>query len=257
MSDKSIVIRTADIETSPNLAHVWNFWKTNVGVNQVIDDAQLMSFAYKDLNGDWVYYEDMTNNSYEELVLKASKMIDEADILIGHNFKKFDMRWICGQCAVLGISPPSPPVIIDTYLECKKYFHFPSYKLEYLSRVFGCDVKDKHKKFPGHELWVECLKGNKEAWEEMENYNCQDVETNEQLYLKIRPWIKSHPNLALMTGKTRPSCPTCGSSDIQYRGYAFTKVSAFHRFQCNSCGSWGRERTNALSEKERKSLLTN
>lgn len=48
--------------------------------------------------------------------------------------------------------------------------------------------KLKHKKFPGHELWKECLKGNKEAWNEMRKYNIHDVLATEELYNVLKQW---------------------------------------------------------------------
>lgn len=252
---KKPVIRTMDIETSPNLAHVWQFFQTNVGLNQVLEDGEILSFAYKDMGGDWVYYEDRRDNSYKQLVRKLCKAIDEADIIIGHNFRNFDMKWIRAAAALNGIKPPSEPVIIDTLTATKAAFRFPSYRLEYLSRVFKCAPKSKHKKFPGHDLWVECIRGNEEAWDEMEEYNCQDVETNEELYNIIRPWIKAHPNMGLFTDEEGPHCPKCGSKHLHYRGYTYTGVSRFRKFQCQDCGGWGRERTNDLPKHLRKNLV--
>ena len=31
----------------------------------------------------------------------------------------------------------------------------------------------------------------------MEEYNIQDVQLTEALYLEMRPWIKNHPNLSI------------------------------------------------------------
>lgn len=252
---KKPVIRTMDIETAPNLAHVWNFFNTNVGLNQVMEDGEIMSFAYKDMGGDWIYYEDLRDNTPKQLIKRLCKSVDEADIIIGHNFRNFDMKWIRGAAAKLRLRPPSEPIIIDTLKAAREAFYLPSYRLEYMSRVFGCAPKSKHKKFPGHDLWVECLKGNEEAWDEMEEYNCQDVETNEELYTIIRPWIKAHPNMGLFLEDEEPHCPKCGSTHLNYRGYYYTAVSRFRKFQCQECGGWGRERTNDLPKSVRKKLV--
>jgi hypothetical protein len=47
--------------------------------------------------------------------------------------------------------------------------------------------KKRHAKFPGFELWRECLAGNHEAWDEMREYNIDDVLSLEELYLVMRP----------------------------------------------------------------------
>src|SRR5690606_38123866 len=124
-----------------------------------------------------------------------------------------------------------------------------------LSGVLGVDKKDDHKNFPGFELWSECLKGNPEAWEEMKMYNIQDVDTLEQVYLQMRPWMRKHPNVGVFDEQPNPICPNCGSAHIQYRGYTHTNVSKFRRFVCNDCGTWSRSRFNVLDPAIRKNLI--
>lgn len=91
-------------------------------------------------------------------------------------------------------------------------------------------------------LWLECLKGNEDAWEEMKRYNIDDVLTTEEMYLVMRPWMQTHPNIAAANG--RCACPKCSSVDIQFRGYVTSRVGvAYRRFRCNDCGGWGRMST--------------
>jgi hypothetical protein len=61
----------------------------------------------------------------------------------------------------------------------------------------------------------------------------------EKLYIKLRPWIKGHPNPALFTAD-KEMCPTCGSHDYQHRGYARTGAYIYKRYQCKGCGKWFR-----------------
>ena len=108
----------------------------------------------------------------------------------------------------------------------------------------------------GFDLWKRCLKGDPKAWAKMLKYNKKDVVLLEKIYLKIRPYIKNHPNLGVYIDEDRASCVNCGSFRIQYRGYATTKVSKFRRFQCQECGTWSRERVNILDKDKKKSLAT-
>lgn len=253
MAEPSIV--TLDIETAPNLADVWQFFKANVGLNQLQKDGYIMSCAYKFLDEDYVYYiENRTGGNDKATIEAMVEVLDRADFVVGHFASKFDVPWILGQAAIHGIKPPSPFKVIDTRNEIKKAFFFPSYKLEYLARVFGCAEKDAHKAFPGHELWAECLKGNDKAWKEMEEYNIQDVETTEELYLKTRAFYKGHPNFGVYAEGDRPVCPTCGSEHIHFRGYAYSSISKFRRFQCQECGDWGRLPQNEYDKEKRKVL---
>ena len=73
--------------------------------------------------------------------------------------------------------------------------------------------------------------------------NKRDVLILDKLYQRMLPWIVGHPNVALYkdAGEHR-SCPTCGSTKLQNRGLAVTKAFTYQRYQCKSCGGWGRER---------------
>jgi hypothetical protein len=92
----------------------------------------------------------------------------------------------------------------------------------------------------GHELWVECMRGDDKAWKLMEKYNKKDVTLLEDVYNKLLPWIKDHPNRSLFTdGEV---CSNCGSEKLQKRGHAYTQVYKYQRYQCLSCGLWLRSK---------------
>lgn len=251
-------IKIADIETSPILADVWSIWKQNVGLNQIHKNSEVISFAIKDLGEDEVRFESRQFLTEKELLTILMEELDEADIVIAHNGGKFDIPRIQGRALVHGIKPPSPFKVIDTLTVARKEFGMPSNRLEFLLKVFGCKIqKLKKRKFVGHELWTECLKDNPDAWEEMEKYNVADITSLEELYLHMRPYIKNHPNIGVYLEALDTVCPKCGSKDIRKRGYAYTNLSKFQRFQCQSCGGWGRMRTNLIKKDVRKQLGTN
>ena len=60
------------------------------------------------------------------------------------------------------------------------------------------------------ELWAQCMQGNDSSLEYMEKYNRYDVELLEEVYLKLRPWIKSHPNVGLYMETEESVCANCG-----------------------------------------------
>lgn len=250
-------IVTIDIETAPNLAYVWGQWKQNIGLNMLVDKSYIMSFAAKFLGTDHVVYEENRHGDDKKLVQSLIKILDNADIVIAHNANKFDIPVINGRALVHGIKPPSPYKIIDTLTVAKKRFRFISNKLENLANELGCAPKMQHQNFPGFELWKECIQQNDEAWAEMKKYNIQDVETLEEVYLRMRPWITNHPNIGVLDEGQKPVCPKCGSSHIHYRGYTTTNVSKFRKYVCTDCGGWGRTRFNELEKDVRKSLLAN
>ena len=252
-----VKILVLDIETAPKLAYVWRFFKENVSAKQVKEHGHIMSFAAKWLDKGEIFYEENRKDNDRRIVEKLCNFLDEADVVIAHNGERFDLKQIRSRAVVHGLKPPSPVKIIDTLKIAKNEFAFPSNSLEYLTGVMGCKTKkDGHKQFPGFELWLECLRGNDAAWKEMRDYNIVDVLALEELYYKLRPYDTKHPNLAIYADNEEDVlCPKCGSKHIQWRGYAYTNVGRYHRYQCNDCGGWGRGRFTTLPKNE--NLITN
>jgi DNA polymerase elongation subunit (family B) len=253
-----IKILVLDIETAPKVAMVWRFFKENISPKQVLKHGHIMSYAAKWLGEDDVIYQENRKEDDKELITSLVALLDGADIVIAHNGERFDLPQIRARALVHGIDPPSPVKVIDTYKVAKREFSFPSNSLAYLTMVLDCEIKKGgHKKFPGFELWLECLRNNEEAWEELKEYNIDDVKALEEVYLKMRPWITNHPNVTIYQEPhdEEPCCPKCDSPNINWRGYAYTQSGQYHRFQCVNCGGWGRGRYQV--NKKNENLLTN
>lgn len=247
MTAKILII---DIETAPNLAYVWGAWKQNVGQKQWVSKTHIMSFAAKWLDEATIHYEENRGANDRDIVASLYDFLDRADIVVAHNGQKFDFPTIIGRGVVHGLNPPSPYFVVDTLKTAQREMRLPSNSLAQLCEQLDLPQKQDHKKFPGFELWAECLKGNDEAWQEMKEYNIADVVSLEALYLRLRPYMRNHPNVVRELSETDElRCPKCGSANIQYRGYYYTRAGlCYRRFVCLDCGGWGRVR---YSERDR------
>lgn len=245
-----------DIETSPIVGFVWGLFDQNVGLNQIKTDWHLLSFAAKWGHSNQVIYadqrgkRDMTND--KDLLLKLWNLLDEADIVVTQNGKRFDSKKVNARFVMHGIKPPSPYKHIDTLELAKRHFGFTSNKLAYMSDKLCTKYKKlTHHKFEGFELWKECLKGNKAAWNEMKKYNCHDVLSLEELYGKLAPWDSSVDRSRY---GQEGGCRVCGSFDLQKRGHDLTATGKFQRYQCKGCGAWCKDGINLLCKTERASI---
>ena len=167
-------------------------------------------------------------------VLEAlHKVLSEADVIVAHNGDAFDIKFVETRMLAHGLSPLPPITSIDTYKVAKSRFMFNSNKLDYLGKYLG--VGQKKRTAPG--LWLEVLKGSPAAIKEMVEYNKEDVNLLERVFLKLRPYVANHINRQLFGGN---GCPRCGSKKVQSRGVhrAITKI--YQRYQCQSCGGWFR-----------------
>lgn len=240
-------ILLCDIETSPIIAHVWGLFDNNVALNQVQSDWHLLSWSAKWLGEDEIFYMDQRHEkdiSKDKHILKGIwKLLDECDIVITQNGKKFDIPKLNSRFIINGMQPPSSFKQIDTCLLARRRFGFTSNKLEYLTDKLCKKYKKlKHKKFPGHEMWTECLKGNQKAWKEMEKYNKYDVLSLEELYTKLIPWDNS---VNFNVYSDSPIC-TCGATKFVKRGFFYTGTAKFQRYRCTKCGSETRSGKNLI-----------
>lgn len=253
------VITLLDIETASIQAHVWGLFDQTVGLNMIKEDWRLLSFASKTLHKDDILYLEARHANQERKVLKAIwHTLNRSDIIVAHNGKKFDIKKINARLIANGFGPYSPVKIVDTLLEVRKVAAFTSNKLEYLTDLLCTEKKLKHSKFPGFELWRQCLAGNPEAWAEMKAYNIQDIVSMEELYLKLRPWMAEHPNIGNFTppdDDQSPVCPKCGGKHLHKRGIQRTQVAQYQRYQCLDCGGWSRGREMMQSKEQRKHIL--
>jgi len=233
-------ILTIDIENTPLIGYSWKKWDTNL--IEIIDQSKILSYSVKWLKGkqttkglpDYKGYKKGSLDD-EALIRDVYDFIDEADIIVGQNSINFDMKKLNARFLHYGLPPPSPYKQVDTLREARKLMNLPSYKLDELGDYLGLGNKLKHE---GFALWTKCMTGDEKAWKKMLRYNAQDVRLTEKLYLRLRPYMKTHPNV----GEHMEACvcPKCGGEDLQMRGYARTTANVYHRFQCNGCGGWGR-----------------
>jgi hypothetical protein len=248
-----------DIETAPMLNFCWGIWDQNVALNQIKSDWYVLSWSAKWLGQPAVLYKDQRNakdiENDKELLKGIWKLLDEADIVVSQNGKAFDSKKLNARFVINGFKPPSPYRHIDTLILAKKHFAFTSNKLEYMSDKMCTKYKKlKHNKFPGFEMWRECLKGNKEAWREMERYNKYDVLTLEELYHKLQPWDTTI-NFNVYTNDLSTKC-NCGGKNLRKKGYAYTNTAKLQRFVCNDCGAQITGKVNLL-QKDKKQALKN
>jgi hypothetical protein len=248
-----------DIETAPILAHVWGLWENNVGLNQIVCDWHLLSWSAKwlDSSDNEVMYMDQRSAKNVEddkaILAELWKLLDAADVVITQNGKSFDQRKVQARFLLQGFAPNSSYKHIDMKLESQRLFGFPSHKLEYMTDKVNKKYKKlKHKNFPGHELWVQCLKGNVDAWNEMETYNKHDVLALEELYNHMAPW-GINLNLNTFHDEEEHICK-CGSKEHIKNGFYRTNAGKFQKYKCKSCGAESRDRHNLFTLEKRNSL---
>jgi len=117
----------------------------------------------------------------------------------------------------------------------------------------GIEQKITHE---GFILWRKCMDGDEKALKKMNKYCRGDIVATEDLYYRIRPFIKGHPNLALYFNTNEERCPNCGSDDLKNEGFYYTPAGKWQSLRC-VCGALSRSKINLLSIGKRKNLKVN
>lgn len=235
-----------DIETLYMVGAFWRPWKTDIHPNQVFKPTCLLSWSAKWLNNNEVMSDILTpkeavKRDERRVATSLWKLFDEADIVIAHNGKAFDIKRMNTVFITNGLLPPSPYQVIDTKYIAKKEFGFDYNSLEWLAIALKLPVKKQNTSF---SWWIECEKGNKEYLDKMVKYNQYDVLVLEEVYCALRPFIKSHPNMNLFTEKD--VCSACGSENIKKKGSYKTSVNSYNTMVCGDCGAYSRQAKNKL-----------
>ena len=91
----------------------------------------------------------------------------------------------------------------------------------------------------------------------MEKYNQGDVFLLEEVYIKLRPWVKSHPNIGVYMEAEEKVCAICGSDKLVHDGYHVTNTGKYPAYRCAECGSTHtRDRKSVFSLTKKKLVTT-
>lgn len=224
-----------DLETSPNIAHVWGLFDQTVSLSQLRESTRVICFAAKWAGSKRTLFFSEFADGREAMIKAAHELLAEADVVVHYNGKRFDIPHLNREFVEAGLAPPAPYAQTDLFSTVKQRFRFPSNKLQYVAGALGVGSKVQHS---GHDLWVRCMAGDPVAWREMRKYNIQDVILLEVLEARIQPWILGAPNAQLFSPDA--DCPSCGGNNLRREGYAYTAGGQYQRHQCRDCGTWSR-----------------
>lgn len=224
-----------DIEMSYNQGWFWRTGKQWVDFKQINEHKKIICISYK-----W-YYEDKVhtitwdeNQDDKKLINDFIKILAEADEIIGHNSDRFDIKEIRTRAILQDELMFNKYRTLDTLKKARKYFNFPSNKLDYLGQILGVGRKLDHE---GIDLWHKViLLKDKKALKKMVRYCEQDVLLLEEVWHKLSPYIDVNTNFAVHLGKAKYNCPNCAGEDVEIVHTDTTRMGFVKRhFKCNDC----------------------
>lgn len=227
---------TIDIETRPLEAYAWGLWDQNIGINQIKDPGGLLCVAAKFHDERRIHFHSEWEDGEKGMVKALHRLLDEADVVVGWNSDKFDLRWLASQFLKHGLSRPSPFTRVDLLKSVRRQVMLPSYKLDFVAQFLEVGKKIDT---GGFELWRDVLNGCPKARAKMKRYNCHDTRLTEAVFDKLnaRGWVLGLPNASIEDGICCPN-PLCRSEKLQSRGYNISKTRRYRRYKCIECGTW-------------------
>lgn len=231
-----------DTETSHMVAAVFSLYPESIGHENILQDWFMICAGWRWLGENKTYkvsllddperfHKDPTDDYH--VVKTLCDVIGEADMVVAHNGKKFDMKKLKARAFLLGLPPLAPVPVFDTLEVLRREFALSSNRLDSICKQLGYEGKKSTSK----GMWLRVLQGNRAAIREMVSYMDRDVTELEKLFLKVRPYSNSRVANANLFNGTTHCCPQCGSGKVHKRGIARSGLQTYQRYQCK-CGKW-------------------
>jgi len=246
-----------DIETSLIKCYTFGIWDVNIAHDNIIQDWFILGYSAKwlfdsEVMAEFVTHEEAIEADDKRVVEKLWTLLDKADIVIAHNGDKFDIKKTNTRFFYYNMVKPSPYQSIDTLKTTKAVFAHTSNKLDYLVKFHLDKCKDE----TSMKLWRDCMCGCPDSLAYMEKYCIKDSLILEEFYLKLRGWIKNHPNLGIhIDDDGIIKCNHCLHQVFQSAGYYVTSVNKYKSIRCLNCGGLAHLRKSEITVNQKAQIL--
>lgn len=242
-----------DIETSLMFAGFWQPGQQYVGTQQIIKEREVMVIGYawdddpaQAMTFDMENYDLLQRDDNADLSMlqRFSEIYSEADLIIGHNVKAFDIAVMRARLIKHRLPDFAPTLIDDSYKQLKG-IGFSGKSLDYITQFLGIGQKEDHPL----SLWMNiALHKSQEDLNKMVTYCLGDVLNNRKMYKTLQPYVKSSLNMAVFYGDNQ-RCPNCGAEDsLVIRGHRQNKLGKYTRYYCKDCGTYPTIGNNILKK---------
>jgi hypothetical protein len=174
----------------------------------------------------------------KKLVKNFIKEMNKATEIVTHNGKRFDTPWIRTRAAYHGIPMNHAYNEIDTYRLCKKYLNLPSNSLAEACKYF--DLKPKEDP-GGIQTWIDVIYNkDRKALDHLLFYGDGDVESLEELFIKLRPYFRPNMHYGIYEGGEKFHCPECSKLGNYDKRYVTAHGTVQHYMRCRGktgCGA--------------------
>lgn len=222
-----------DIETSPNLVYSWSVgYRTRLDYQNIIEERTIICVCYKWENEKQVKFLKWDADRQDKSIIEGIvPVLNDADVIIGHNINKFDLPWIRTRALVHNIPTNPHWRTFDTLDFAKKRMRLNSNRLDYLGKLLLGEGKI-HTSF---DLWKQAYAGDKKALSEMIKYCQKDVELLERVWGRLSKHSAATSHAGVESGGEKWSCPHCGSANVNHKRASLTATGIIkHQIWCQN-----------------------
>lgn len=224
-----------DIETSYNVVSTWNIgYDLNINHDNILKERAIICICYKWAGESKVHSLKWNSGDDKQLIKDFLKILDKADESIGHNSDKFDLKWLRTRALFHNLPMFPDYTTVDTLKLARSGFKFNSNRLDYLGKFFGVGGKMDT---GGFKLWQKIIIDNDpKALDKMISYCKRDVIILEKVYNRLNKYTKAKTHVGVILGKSKCSCPNCGSEKLHASGKRVTATGLiYQKLQCQDC----------------------
>ena len=165
------------------------------GVNALKSDLGfVIVFGYKWLGEKHAHTltiskKDLQKFHDKNLLIKVSKLLQQADVVVGHYASIFDKKFLQGRFMIHDLPAFKHPPMRDTCMGLRAVTNFSSKRLKHAAKIMKFRHQKKENNWP--LSWFQVMRGDMKALKGLAEYCKGDVMALEELYLRLRGYIKA------------------------------------------------------------------
>lgn len=223
-----------DIETTYLMARTFHLGEQVIRHDNLVpgfDQYNIICIAYAWLDKPGVTvlsWNQKTHNS-SKMIEEFSKVIKEADVIVGKNSDRFDIKQL-NTVRMLQNQPPLDwPLSDDLEKQMRKHFYLPSYSLDYFDKLLFGAGKVKMEM----QHWIDIQERTKneiKSFNRMLMYCGKDVLKTKAHWKRVFKNITPKLNMNAFTGDV--CCKHCGSKNLRKDGSSYSGKVRYEKFSC-------------------------
>lgn len=230
-----------DIETSGYLMFGFGLGKQNVSYTQLLTTCKIVCICwrFRDEPEDvWHSLKwDHDKQCDKVMIEKFIKVAEKADVIIGQNHERFDIRYVNERIAYHRLKKQLPIIVTDDlYKMVKKKLYLPCYKLDYMAKHYGFGTK-MHTDL---QLWIDIVYNkDKKALGRMIEYCGRDVVLTDKIFTHLEPYL-DRKIIGSVWHEDPLHCRQVNcNGKLRIRKYRLCKnLMKKSQYSCTECGKW-------------------